>query len=475
MKKSFIKRFYLCVVFAVLVASVLVMSCAVLECGTNGEKYNCCLKQFKDGSSVEANVKKCEFKAGKIVSQGVSGVHEGIANGVETKTEVEGEVGEVVSISEFGDLILYEYLMFVRDGKYPTEQELTDNPLKVNDFSSCTELNVSDVRDGDYRITDVSGLGLFNFSALKNLDLSKNALTSIQAKTFAGIQSLETLNLNGNNLTTLEFGTLQSVNTLLADSNQLTKVDLSILASGGRAMLRYNKISDIRELQLKPNGFGASVDVYGNKINNFIDGVYQNYNFVIGFQYEYDAYNEKNAVKIVKFSGQDYYLECVNVQTLSSVRIDDSACLVPATYQIRMRSDTVELDYKTLTLKVEKSAPTITIFDKDGEQLELTDKITEEITIVFNSNDERYSVLYSINGAGFVSGNSVTLSKSGTYSFSVYAVSDAGDNSQISAFTIKLSINNSNLLQMLGIMISIFVFAGVVYGVLVFLNIKARR
>ena len=373
--------------------------------------------------------------------------------------------------SDLRDLILYEYLMFVRDGKYPETEELTNNPLKENDFATITSLDLSDVRDGEERISNVDMLGLFNFAELKDLNLSQNELTEIQAVTFAGMTSLENLNLEGNNLTTLEFGNLQSVKNLYANGNSLTAVDLSILAENGQAELCYNQITDIRKLNLQSDGKGARVDVYGNKIDNFLSGKYDNYDLTIGFQYEYAVYNEKNAVTIYKSTTQQgYYLDCVNTKTLEHFRVDDSQVLAPATYEITMCNESGALSYKTLTLKIVKSAPTFAIADMDGNALDLSKVITKETKITFNSNDANYNVVYSINGGSFVEGNSVILNKSGTYSFSVYAKSSVGDNSQTYSFTVQLRIDNNNFLQTLGIIMAIFAFAMAVYGVMYFLN-----
>ena len=394
-------------------------------------------------------------------------------------SETDEARGAEISYVTFGDFILYEYLMFVRDGAYPQNEEaITSNPLRENDFATLVELDLADVRDSDTNdhITDVKGLGKFNFTALKKLNLTNNNLKQINATTFAGMTNLESLNLEGNALTTLEFGNLQSVKNLQANGNALTAVDLSILAENGQASLCYNQISDIRKLNLQNDGKGASVDVYGNKINNYVSGKYQNYNLTIGFQYEYSTYNEKNSVNIYKTSGQEsYYLDCVNEKTEEHIRVDNTKKLTPATYKITMCDESGALAYKVLTLKIEKSAPTFSVTDSNGNKLDFSKIITKETRINFNSNDSNYKVVYSINGADYVEGNSVTLKKSGEYSFSVYAKSDVGDDSQRYNFTVQLKIKSNNFFQTLGIIMTIFAFVIAVYGVMIFLGRKYNK
>ena len=445
-KKMGKKRFSLCMVFLVFVAVVCLMASVCICGGVKASKSACVVANERVAISVQ---NADDAGAGE-------------------------SAGKTIPYTQSSDLILYEYLMFVRDGKYPENEEaLTSNPLNENDFATLTKLDLSDVRDGEYRITKLDDLGLFNFSALKELDLSKNNLTQIRAVTFARMKSLEILSLEGNALTMLEFGNLESVKNLYANNNSLTSVDLSILAEGGQAKLCYNQIADIRKLNLQSDGKGASVDVYGNKIDNFVSGKYANYNLTIGFQYEYENYNEKSVVKIHKTIGQEsYYLDCVNTKTEAHFRIDDASVLAPATYNITMCDENGALSYKVLTLTVKKSAPTFTITDSIGNELDVTKVITKETKITFNSNDSNYKVVYSINGASFVEGNTVTLSKSGTYSFCVYAKSSIGDDSQTYNFTVQLKINNNNFLQTLGIIMAIFAFAMAVYGVMFFLNRK---
>ena len=444
------KRFSLSMILLVVVA-VLCLILYISICGSvKASKVGCIAGENHATSAENYNV---------IDAQNADGV---------------GESEETTILyTQVKDLILYEYLMFVRDGAYPTEDTLTNNPLKENDFVEVTKLDLSDVRDGEHRITSVDDLGLFNFAALKELDLKNNNLTQIRAVTFERMTNLDTLNLEGNALTTLDFGNLQSLKKLYANNNSLTSVDLSILAAGGQASLCYNQIADIRKLNLQSDGKGASVDVYGNKIDNFINEKYGNYNLIIGFQYEYVNYNEKSVVKIYKTSGQEnYYLDCVNVKTNAHFRVDDASKLAPATYEITMCDENGALGYKVLPLKIEKSAPTFVITDNAGNELDVTKVITKETKIAFNSNDSNYKVVYSINGTSFVEGNTVTLNKSGTYSFCVYAKSSVGDNSQTYSFTIELQIRNNNFFQMLGIIMAIFAFAIAVYGVMFFLNRK---
>ncbi len=479
MEKITKKRFYLCAFACALCALFATIGILCLSSGrelktgagigggaeNQGDILNCAGAQVVEFLTVNAGAASARGVVGQRANIGAAFVDEPV-----------GTTEKTISVNQLGDFILYEYLMFLRDGKYPaTESELTANPLKENDFADCETLDISDVHLEEYRISDVSGLGLFNLSALKHLDLSDNGLELIEASTFSGMQNLETLNLNGNQLKSVDFGVLQSVTNLYADSNRLLGVDLSILATNGKAMLRYNQIRDIRALNLQTDGRGATVDVYGNRINNYLAGVYQNYNLVIGFQYEYNKYNETNPVKITKLDGQDdYYLNCVNVHTCEVTRIDESANLIPATYEIIMCSAAGDLGYKPLTLKIEKSAPTITVADAEGNGVDYGQVITEEIVITFDSNDERYTVWYSINGAPFVCGNSVTLTESGTYSFSVRAQSADGDSSQITAFTVKLSIYNNKIWQFLLIMLGIFAFAGICYGAVWFYERKSK-
>lgn len=375
------------------------------------------------------------------------------------------------------DPILYIYLMYVRDGVYPDVDTDDYVKLKTTDFVDLEELDLSDVRDEDLRMSSVEGLGLFDLSNLRRLDISDNNLTSIPASTFNGITQLDYLDVRGNNLELLEIGTLDYIGQLQASQNKLQTVDLTNLSAGGTVDLSYNEIDDINSLNLAYDGQGASIDLYGNRIQNFDANNFINYNLMIGFQREStdSAYNEKTIIKTFKYGEQNFYLECVNTATNVVTNIYDESTLAPATYNIYIRTSEGYLDYVPITIRIFKLAPTVSIVDEEGNALNIGDTIKGTAKIYLNSNDENYQVEYSINGGAYVKANYLEINTSGTYTFSVRAVSDIGDQSQTYAFTINVVNNDSNLLQILSIMFSILILIGVIYLVLVFFVYRTNK
>ncbi len=366
------------------------------------------------------------------------------------------------------DLVLYLHLMYVRDGVYPDEN--SENLLKTTDFVNLTELDLRDVRDGDLRMQSVEGLGLFDFSALRSLNLADNNLVEVPASTFDGMVALDYLNVEGNNLELLEIGGLDSIGELYASGNSLQEVDLTNLVAGGVADLSFNQISDITLLNLDVDGQGTTLDLYNNCLTNFVADDYTNYNMIVGLQRLVDVnqYNEHTVITNFKYGEQNYYLECVNIANDSIINIYDTATLPPATYNIYYRTSEGYVNYQSVQIRIYKTAPTVIITNEDGEELGLENTITENVCIYFDSNDENYEVVYTINGGPPVKSSYLEINRNGTYSFTVRAISDIGDESQTYSFTIKVSANSGNLLQILSIMFSVLILVGLIYLVLVF-------
>ena len=362
------------------------------------------------------------------------------------------------------DLVLYMQLMFIRDGVYPDLESDTDY-IKLNskDFVDYVSLDLSDLRIDGITMTDASGLGLFDFSNLRTLDLSNNNLTEIPKETFAGMTQLDELIVYGNSLEVLDISTLTGIKNISAKSNNLSTIDLSSLLPEAVVNLSYNNIKDFSSLNLKLDGQGAQIDLYGNKLNNFSLDNYTNYNFIIGFQQEYDLtkYDEHSIIRLYKYGKQIFWLECVNINTNQATYITSESTLTPSTYRIYLKDDSGYLDYEPITIKIYKSAPTYTILDEEGNPVDLSQDIKGAVRINFDSNDENYFVEYSINGKGYVVGDSIEINKNGTYTFTVKAVSDIGDESNSVAFTIKLSSNENGILKMLSIIFSVFILLGI--------------
>ena len=374
-----------------------------------------------------------------------------------------------IEIDELG-VGLYCQLLYIRDGHYPDfSNDGAYVKLKTTDFLDITSLDLSDVRitidDTTFKLNTVEELGIFYFPNLVSLDLSANNLTQIKAETFTNMPKLEELNLIGNALTTLEIGELKNIKTIYASNNSLTQVNLGNLASGANVDLSFNQIQDMQKLNLKSDGQGASINLYGNKINNFVEGQFVNYNFIIGFQQEYDLkdYDEHTPIRVYNCGEQDFWLECVNVDTNAVTIITDSANLLPATYDIYLKNNDGYLYNKAIQIKINKSAPTITVVDKDGNILDLYNDFDGQVTIYFDSNDDNYQVQYAINSGNFVSGDSVELQKSGTYTLTVKAVSSLGDESKTVAFTVVIKNNSNGILKLLVVFFCLFILMGVLY------------
>lgn len=373
------------------------------------------------------------------------------------------------------DPILYYHLMYIRDGSYPDLQAEDYVKLRTTDFVGIENLDLSDIRLDNIRITSVDGLGLFDFSSLKILNLSNNNLTEINARTFNGMPQLETLNVEGNCLEILDISTLNSVKILKAKKNNLKEVDLSNLSANGEVDLSFNAIESMSSLHLKEDGQNAKVILYGNKITDFVAENYINYDLLVGFQIEYDlekGYNEHTKIKIYNYNSQNYYLYCVNKATKEATIIRDEGTLIPATYEIYIREGETYLNFDAIVIKVYKLPPTYQVLDKDGNVLDISKTINSPVVIQFDSNDDNYIVEYKINGNTYIAQDSVELKKSGNYSITIRAVSDTGDISQETAFTVEIKINNGALWRMLAIIFSVFAILGILYVVIMAIKLK---
>lgn len=317
------------------------------------------------------------------------------------------------------------------------------------------------------KISSLEGLELLDLRTVTVLKVNHQNISELKESTLSGMPNLERLEIVSNNLTQLTISQNAKLKVLLADNNNLSKADLSVMDASGYESensvisLNYNKFSSINQITFPMVNANSKLTV--NLINNNITDINLNnysFNLNLGIQgarsfndkafltttqsiYYYNLPTDEISAKIFKIEGNNQSV----VYTLKNSEIITPKYLEVGEYKIKFYLNDVEFSeqnkqdypyYVDYDFTVKPPAPTY-YFLINGEKIDHVNKLTKKATLVINSI-ENAKTYYSVNGADWVEGNEVKLTKGGTYPVALkYVIGDY--ESEIYTVTVNASIN----------------------------------